>query len=366
MKVAIAAGGTAGHINPALALAEELRARGHEVVFVGQMRRLEATLVPEAGFPLVPIEVSGFDRSHPWTLVTAARQILAAQRALDAHFSAEGAPDAAIGFGAYVELPLVRWCAKRGVPYLLHEQNSVAGLANRVSAKGAAAVCIAFPQAASAFSGKAEKIVVTGNPVRASVISASRKDARGALGLADDETLLLVFGGSLGARHINQAVCGLKDGLLARPRLRILHSTGKDGYSSTVEALALTGGETARWTVVPYIDDMGAALAAADCVLSRAGASSVAEIAARAVPSLLIPYPFATADHQTLNAHLLVDAGAADMLGDAVLDTPAFSGLLFKLIDDPSKRALMRDAAAALGAARAAQALADCVEKAAR
>ena len=178
MKVAIAAGGTAGHINPALALAEELRARGDEVVFFGQTRRLEATLVPEAGFPLVPIEVSGFDRSHPWTLITAVRQIAAAEKALERHFAEEGRPDVAIGFGAYVELPLLRWCAKKGVPYLLHEQNSVAGLANKVSAKKAHTVCIAFPQAEAAFAGKAKRIAVTGNPVRSSVIEASRADAR--------------------------------------------------------------------------------------------------------------------------------------------------------------------------------------------
>ena len=366
MKVAIAAGGTAGHINPALALAEELRARGDEVVFFGQTRRLEATLVPEAGFPLVPIEVSGFDRSHPWTLITAVRQIAVAEKALERHFAEEGRPDVAIGFGAYVELPLLRWCAKKGVPYLLHEQNSVAGLANKVSAKKAHTVCIAFPQAEAAFAGKAKRIAVTGNPVRSSVIEASRADARAAMGLSDDEVLLLVFGGSLGARHINQAVCGLKDELLSRPFLRILHSTGKDEHASVVEALALTPEQQERWTVAPYIDGMGDALAAADCVLSRAGASSVAEIAARSVPSLLIPYPFATADHQTVNAHLLVDAGAADMLGDSMLDAPDFAELLLALVDDASKRALMRDAARSLGAANAAQALADEVEAAAR
>ncbi len=366
MKIAIAAGGTAGHINPALALAEELRDRGHEVVFFGQQRRLEATLVPQAGFELVPIEVSGFDRARPWTLVKAIGQIAAAVKELDGHFAHTGAPDVAIGFGAYVELPLLRWCAKRGVPYLLHEQNSVAGLANKVSARKAHTICIAFPQAASAFSGKTDRIAVTGNPVRKSVVDASRPDARAAMGLADDEVLLLVFGGSLGARHINQAVCALKGELLSRRPLRILHSTGKDEYNSVVERLALAEDEAARWTVAPYIDNMGDALAAADCVLSRAGASSVAEIAARSVPALLIPYPLATADHQTVNAHLLADAGAADVLGDAALDTPEFAELLLALVDDASKRALMRDAASTLGAARAAQALADCVEKAGR
>jgi len=366
MKIAIAAGGTAGHINPALALAEELRNRGHEVVFFGQERRLEATLVPEAGFQLVPIEVSGFDRTRPWTLVMAVRQIAAAVKKLDAHFAQAGAPDAAIGFGAYVELPLLRWCAKRGVPYLLHEQNSVAGLANKVSARKAHTICIAFPQAEAAFSGKAQRIAVTGNPVRASVVAASRAQARSAMGLTDDEVLLLVFGGSLGARHINQAVCALKEELLARRSLRILHSTGKDEHGSVVADLALTSDERKRWSVAPYIDNMGEALAAADCVLSRAGASSVAEIAARSVPALLIPYPLATADHQTVNAHLLVDAGAADMLSDAHLDDPAFSDALLALVDDASKRARMREAASTLGAANAAQALADEVEKAVR
>ena len=366
MKIAIAAGGTAGHINPALALAEELRDRGHEVVFYGQTRRLEATLVPEAGFPLVPIEVSGFDRTRPWTLVTALVQISKAVMTLDAHFAEAGAPDAAIGFGAYVELPLLRWCAKHGVPYLLHEQNSVAGLANKTSAAKASTVCIAFPQAERAFAGKAKNIVVTGNPVRRSVIDASRGEARETLDLGDDEVLLLVFGGSLGARHINQAVCGLKHELLARTNLRIVHSTGKDEYDSVVEALSLTDEEAARWQVMPYIDNMGAMLAAADCVLSRAGASSVAEIAARSLPALLIPYPLATEDHQTTNARLLVDAGAADMLGDAGLDTPEFAELLFSLTDNASKRALMRDAAASLGAANAAEKLADEVEAAAR
>lgn len=366
MKVAIAAGGTAGHINPALALAEELRERGHEVVFFGQTRRLEATLVPEAGFPLVPIEVSGFDRSRPWTIITALRQIWAAEKSLDAHFAAEGAPDAAIGFGAYVELPLLRWCAKAHVPYLVHEQNSVAGLANKVSAAKAATVCIAFPQAERAFEGKAKNIAVTGNPVRKSVIAASRDDARQALGIADDQTVLLVFGGSLGARHINQAVCALKDELLARPSLRIIHSTGKDEHASVVQELALTADEAKRWQVMPYIENMGEMLAAADCVLSRAGASSVAEIAARSLPALLIPYPFATEDHQTVNARLLVDAGAAEMLADAALDTPEFAELLFSLTDNDAKRAIMRDAASSLGAANAAQALADEVEKAAR
>ena len=151
MTVAIAAGGTAGHINPALALAEELRDRGHHVVFVGQSRKLEGRLVPEAGFDFVPITVTGFDRSHPWTALTSLWRVNKAKRALASHFSKVGKPDAAIGFGAYVEVPLLGWCKGAGVPYLLHEQNSVPGLANKMMNSHAARVCISVPAARSVF-----------------------------------------------------------------------------------------------------------------------------------------------------------------------------------------------------------------------
>lgn len=144
LTVAIAAGGTAGHINPALALAEELAARGHTVRFFGQSSRLEATLVPQAGFDFSVIEVTGFDRSKPWTLVSAVVRMALAERRLTKLFAAQGAPDVAVGFGAYVEMPVVRWCARHGVPYVLHEQNSVPGLANKVSARQASALCLSF------------------------------------------------------------------------------------------------------------------------------------------------------------------------------------------------------------------------------
>ena len=180
LKVTIAAGGTAGHINPALALAEELRDRGHSVSFVGQTAKLEGRLVPEAGFPLIPIHVQGFDRSRPWTAVQSLAMVSRAKGALGRAFAEQGAPDVCLGFGAYVEVPLLEWCRKNGVPYLLHEQNSVPGLANKMCAAHAARVCCALPQALSAFEGKGatEAHVVTGNPVRRSVVEASRPAGR--------------------------------------------------------------------------------------------------------------------------------------------------------------------------------------------
>ncbi|WP_077597764.1 undecaprenyldiphospho-muramoylpentapeptide beta-N-acetylglucosaminyltransferase [Olsenella urininfantis] len=367
LKVAIAAGGTAGHINPALALAEELSARGHELSFFGQPTRLESSLVPQAGFAFQPIDVTGFDRSRPWTLLSALWRMWRAEHALDRLFSRQGAPDVAVGFGAYVELPLMRWCHAHGVPFVIHEQNSVPGLANKTSAGQAACVCVSLPVAIDAFRdrvGAHTQIVVTGNPVRRSVISASRSQGRLALGIPEDADMLLVFGGSLGARHINQGVLRLKDELLSREGLYVVHSTGKGEYDSVVGELALTDEEARRWKVLPYIDNMGETLAASDLVLSRAGASSIAEIAALALPSVLVPYPFATADHQTTNARYLVDAGAAVMIADSDIDEESFSQELLSLVDDPRSREAMRAAARGLGQDRAASALADQVESA--
>ena len=367
LRVAIAAGGTAGHINPALALAEELAARGHQVEFFGQPKKLESTLVPQAGFPFNPIDVTGFDRSRPWTLVSALWRMRAAQKTIGRHFGSER-PDVAVGFGAYIELPLINWCHAQGIPCVIHEQNSVPGLANKTSAAKVKTVCVSLPVAIDAFRGKVgpdTQIVVTGNPVRQSVIRADRAQGRRDLGIPEDATMLLVFGGSLGARHLNQGVAALKSKLLSRRDLYVIHSTGKGEYDSVVQALALTQEESARWRVMPYIDRMGEALAAADLVLSRAGASSVAEIAALAVPSMLVPCPFATADHQTTNARYLVDAGAAVLLPDEKIDTPEFEGDLLGLVDDPARRQAMRDAARGLAQDKAALALADQVESAA-
>ena len=365
LEVAIAAGGTAGHINPALALAEELGARGHHVTFYGQPNRLESKLVPEAGYDFATIRVTGFDRSRPWTLISAIARMGRAERELGRRFEERGAPDVAVGFGAYVEMPLLRLCGHRGIPYVIHEQNSVPGLANRTCARDAAAVCISFPDARSAFAdkvGPATNLVVTGNPVRQSVAQASREEGRAAFGISQDEVMVLVFGGSLGARHLNQAVIGLSDAILSHPRVHVVHSTGGELYDEVVEELRLDEGQKGRWDVMPYIANMGEALAAADLVISRAGASSIAEIAALCVPAVLVPYPFATEDHQTTNARFLVDAGAAELVPDDQLDEGRFGELVAALIDDGERRERMRSAARSLGQDRAAGLLADQIE----
>lgn len=367
--IAIAAGGTAGHINPALALADELADRGHEVRFYGTPQGLEARLVPEHGYPFEALAATGFDRSRPWTLVSAGVRVLRSRDRLVREFRAQGAPAAAVGFGAYVEFPLGLAAVKLGVPLVLHEQNSVAGLANRRLAAHAACVALATPDARAAFEGHlgaGTRLIVTGNPVRRSILAPTREQGRDALGVPRDARLLLVFGGSKGATHLNEAVVALKDDLLARPDLVVVHGTGEHDFEHIREELALTPEQRRRWRLSPYIDDMGSALAAADLVLSRAGASSIAEIAARCVPSLLVPYPFATENHQAVNARHLVDAGGAVLLDDAQLDDPAFPRELFGLLDAPARLAGMRASLAGLESSAAAARLADAVEVAAR
>ncbi len=365
--VAIAAGGTAGHVNPALALADELRGRGHEVHFFGESRRLEGTLVPKEGFPFHPVHVTGFDRRRPWTLATALAHLShEAHRLVEEFGSGElPMPDVVIGFGAYLELPLMRAAAKLGIPIALHEQNSVPGLANKRTAKSARLIALGQPAAENVMrscAGRSCQVVFTGNPVRSSVLEGDRSRGRVALGIPQDATVLLVFGGSLGARHVNERLASLKSELLAIEGLHVLHSTGKNGYDETLRALDLTDEEAARWRVMPYIDDMGDTLAAADLVVSRAGASSVAEIAALAVPSILVPYPLATADHQTTNARLLTDAGAAAKFSDDDIDGDAFRDELLGLLRDGSRRISMHEAARGLAQYKAAATLADLLE----
>lgn len=367
LTVAIAAGGTAGHVNPALALADELRDRGHEVHFFGESRRLEGTLVPKEGFPFHPVHVTGFDRRRPWTLVTALMHLSHEEhRLIEAFGSGElPMPDVAIGFGAYLELPLMRAAAKLGIPIALHEQNSVPGLANKRTAKSARLIALGQPAAEDVMrscAGRSSEVVFTGNPVRSSVLEGDRSRGRVALGIPQDATVLLVFGGSLGARHVNERLASLKRELLAIEGLHVVHSTGKNGYDETLQALDLTDAEASRWRVMPYIDDMGDTLAAADLVVSRAGASSVAEIAALAVPSILVPYPLATADHQTTNARLLTDAGAAVKFSDGDIDGDDFRDELLGLLGDAPRRASMCEAARGLAQDKAAAMLADLLE----
>lgn len=361
MLAVLSGGGTAGHINPALALAEELSARGCDVRFAGTPKGVEARLVPEAGVPFKPFEASGFNRKHPTSLLRALKLISRSTKQAKAWFD-EIHPDVVVGFGGYVSIPVARAAEQMGIPVVVHEQNSVMGLANKELSKKARAVCLTYDCAKDGVSIPSTCAVsVTGNPVRRAVLASTREEGREMLGIPEDALLLLVFGGSLGARQINEGIARLKPELLSRENLHVVHITGPKELDRTLEELALTEGEKKRWHVMGYQNRMGETLAAADAIVSRAGATSLAEISARAIPALLVPYPHATADHQTTNARAYVGAGCAEMIPDDEVATPRFAELVLSLVDDPQLREAMASAARRQETANASAKLADVV-----
>ena len=360
MRIVLSGGGTAGHINPALALAEVLQERGHEVYFAGTPNGVEKPLVEMAGIPFKGFEVSGFDRSHPLTLAKGLKKLSHSANEAGRWF-AELKPSAVVVFGGYACLPAGRAAKAFRVPLVIHEQNSVMGMANDYLSKNAAAVALTYASAGRTIKDQT-KVIVTGNPVRKSVLEATREEGRNYLGIPEDATLLLVFGGSLGARHINTAITQMKDELLSLDNVYVVHITGPKEFETVREALALTEEEQKRYLVKDYEDNMGAVLAATDLVVSRAGASSLAEISARCIPAILIPFPFATADHQTANAKEYVERGAALLIADDKVETQEFSNSVLGLLKDKQLREDMSKAAQSFETVDAAARLADVVE----
>lgn len=347
-------------------MAERLVAAGHDVAFVGTPNGLEARLVAEAGLPFHAVPARGFDRSNPLTLLGSSAVIAVSVLRAGALLR-RLRPDVVVGFGGYVSLPLGLAAMMRRTPLVLHEQNSVPGLANRVLSRWASAAGVTYEDSVR-YLKRPERAVLTGNPVRASVLAADRDRGRAALGLDPDAMVLLVFGGSRGAQHLNDTFVELAPELMRVPALQVLHVAGRIEAASVAERVAAAlGGPEPRYRVVEYIDAMGDALAAADAVVARAGATSIAEITAIGRAALLVPYPYATDDHQTLNARTVAEAGGAEVIADAELGTERFTGALMRLVRDTDARAAMASASAALGHRDAADrmvALVECSEQA--
>ncbi len=326
---------------PALAVADALRAEGAEVVFIGG-DRAEARLVPEAGYPLHRLRVAPLPRRSP---AGALRAALIDGRAVTASLRLVRrlAPDAVLGGGGYVAGPVGLAAVLRRVPLVLAEADSHLGLTNRVLAPAAGRICLAFPLAGRGGS----RWLLTGRPVPPPVTD--RAAARARFGLHDGETCVLVFGGSLGARSINQAAIAA----FAGSGFRVLHAAGERDLP---ELTAPRPGYDLRG----YIENFGEALAAADLVVGRSG-GSVFEIAAAGRPSVLIPYPHATADHQATNARYLADAGAAVIIPDAELTAARLAHEVGTLLADPGRLRAMGRAAAGLARPHAAQEIAAAV-----
>jgi UDP-N-acetylglucosamine--N-acetylmuramyl-(pentapeptide) pyrophosphoryl-undecaprenol N-acetylglucosamine transferase len=341
-------------VYPALAVASRFSDAHDEVSFVGTPNGLEARLVPEAAIPFRGLDAAGFDRGRPWTLITSSVR-LAVSTLSAARWLASVKPDVVMGFGGYVSIPVGLAAVMRGIPLVLHEQNSVPGMANKFLSRFARRVGVTYEESGRLLAHP-ERVEFTGNPVRPAVLVATRASGRAALGVAEDATMLLVFGGSQGAKHLNSALVGIRDRLLAVPGVEVFHVTGAKDAERMREALDSAGGDgDGRWRIIDYMSDMGSALAACDLVLARAGATSIAEITALGLPAVLIPYPYATDDHQTKNASAMVEHGAAERIADSELDGEQLGDVVVELLSDPARRASMAAASKALGKPDAAE-----------
>jgi UDP-N-acetylglucosamine--N-acetylmuramyl-(pentapeptide) pyrophosphoryl-undecaprenol N-acetylglucosamine transferase len=336
---------------PALAVADALRAEaGARVVFVGG-ERAEKTLVPEAGYELRTIAVEGLSRTNP---LKAARGVAKAGAALGTARSIlrELAPDAVMGGGGYVAGPVGAAAVARRIPLVLTEADSHLGLTNRLLARFARRVCLAFPLAGR----DGERYLVTGRPVPPP--TTDRAAARARFGLEAGEQCVLVFGGSLGARSVNEAAVAA----FAGAPFRVLHACGTRDYEALRERLG--DPPPPGYDLQPYITPFGDALAAADLTVARAG-GSIFEVAAHGLPAILVPYPHASADHQTANAQWMVDAGAAIVVRDAELTPQRLDDEVGALLSDPARLAAMATASRALARPDAARDIAQEVLKAA-
>jgi UDP-N-acetylglucosamine--N-acetylmuramyl-(pentapeptide) pyrophosphoryl-undecaprenol N-acetylglucosamine transferase len=337
-RIVIAAGGTAGHVVPAIAVADALRAEGADVRFAGG-ERAEAELVPAAGYEIDTLKVEGISRTNPLKAARAAFKAVAAlgsaARLLRRHRA-----DAVLGGGGYVAGPVGMAAVLRGTPLVLTEADSHLGLTNRLLAARARRVCLAFP-----IDGRdGDHYLLTGRPVPPTITD--RDAARAEFGLQPGELTVLVFGGSLGARSINDAAVRA----FAGAPYRVLHVAGRRDF-------AALQAPDANYVLREYVVPFGLALAASDLAVARAG-GSVFELAQYGLPSLLIPYPHASGNHQEANARWMERAGAATVLADADLTPDRLRAEVDALVEDEPRRAAMAAAAAALARPDAAAVIA--------
>ena len=308
MKYLISGGGTGGHIFPAVSIANALRELDPkaEILFVGALGRMEMDRVPQAGYKIIGLPVRGFDRKRPWKNIFVMVDLLRSMR-MAKKIIKDFRPDVGIGVGGYASGAAMKVAAKMGVPILLQEQNGFAGVTNKLLKDDAAKICVAYENMERFF--PKEKIILTGNPVRQNLLEGIRKETAG-------KKNLLIIGGSLGARTINEAVAAGLDKLQAAD-INVVWQTGKVYYKGIIENRDIDVSKYQNVEIKEFLSDMPDRYATADLVISRAGASSISELCLLGKPCILVPSPNVAEDHQTHNAMALVNKDAAVLVRDA-------------------------------------------------
>ena len=352
LKVLVSGGGTGGHIFPALSIANEIKRRmpQAQILFVGAEGRMEMERVPAAGYEIKGLPVRGFDRKNLLRNVKVLMDLRRSMK-LARNILKEFQPNVAVGVGGYASGPMLKECQKAGIPILLQEQNSYAGVTNKLLAKKAQCICVAYEGMERFF--PADKIVMTGNPVRRNLLecNATVEEARQAFGLDNDKRTVLIIGGSLGARTINDSIIAGLDVIAEHDDVQVIWQTGKIYDDRCREALEASKATNVKQ--MAFISNMDLAYRAADLVISRAGASSISELQLLGKASILVPSPNVAEDHQTKNAMALVNRNAALMIPDAeatnklvdvMLNTIEQEAVLQKLGDNVEKMALRNSA----------------------
>ena len=363
MRIIVSGGGTGGHIYPALTLIRTIQKQlpDTEFLYVGTNEGLEADIIPKEGLPFAAVDIKGFERR----LTT--ENILRAGKAMSGVIKAMGLvrsfrPDVAVGTGGYVCGPILLAASLLGVPTLIQEQNVVAGITNRILSRFVSRIAVGTREAIFHF--PASKTVFTGNPIRDEVMSAGREAGIREFGLDPAKKTVLISGGSRGARSINKAMTGVLKHYAGSRTVQLLHVTGQANYEAAIEALKTEGIKPDGFDnifVKPYLYNMPLAMAAADLVVFRAGATGLAELTARGIPAIIIPYPYATENHQELNARALAREGAAEMILDKELTAQSLLLVMEKLLGDDEGLKKMSLASRKLGKPQAAGEIASMI-----
>ena len=342
MRILFAGGGTAGHINPALAIAGYVRSRqpDAEILYIGSKGGMEERLVPQAGYEFRGITIQGFKRKL--TPKAIKDNIITVKKAFSASAESkriikEFKPDICVGTGGYVSGPVLRAADKLGIPTIIHEQNAFPGVANKMLAKKAARVMLAMPAAQKHFPEKCN-FVNTGNPVRGDILTADKEQARKELGL-DSRPVILSFGGSLGARIINESLADIISRSAKDGKYQHIHAYGQYGkwFPDLLKEKGVDLENAKNLDIREYINDMPTCLAAADVVIARAGAITISEIEVKGKPSILIPSPNVAENHQYHNAMSLVEKNAAVMIEEKDLTPEKLTEEIDKLASDPDR-----------------------------
>lgn len=346
MKILFAAAGTAGHVNPAIALAELVKSRYHdaEFLFLVTPSGMEKGLIEQAGYRTATVEVRGIQRRFTLENLRAIRLFLGAGRRVR-QIIEEWHPDLIIGTGGYMSYPAVTAGKSAGIPCILHESNAVPGLAVRILANKADLVLGGFPTVGDRLPRRCNFRYV-GTPVRRAFLHTSRARARTTLGISDGEFLIVAVGGSLGAQQLNKTIIESFDMLYqGRFHCKMIVSTGKRFYEDCMQQAKSLGVTAADLRLVPYIRDMATVLCAADLVISRGGAATITELSAVGTPSVIVPYPAAAADHQTKNAAAFQAIGACRMIPESELTPDRLTTCIRTLLGSTDELREMRRSA---------------------